>query len=87
MTRVLILGGGPDSERDISIASATGVHRACLDAGLDATLKIIDRPTISDIKAWGTDVVFPVVHGEFGAIHPRRTRRGLQGTRHRCPML
>ena len=74
MTRVLILGGGPDSERDISIASATGVHRACLDAGLDSTLKIIDRPTISEIKAWDTDVVFPVVHGEFGEGGSLQTR-------------
>jgi len=66
MTRVLILGGGPDAERDISIASATAVHRACLDAGLDAQLLIIDEPTIDEIKLWDAQVIFPVLHGPFG---------------------
>jgi len=66
MTRVLVLGGGPDAEREISIASATAVHQGCLDAGLDATLEIIDRPTLSKIKEWDTDVIFPALHGRFG---------------------
>jgi D-alanine-D-alanine ligase len=66
MTRVLILAGGPDAEREISIASAETVHQGCLDAGFDATLKVIDRPTLDEIKSWETDVVFPVLHGRFG---------------------
>ena len=66
MTRVLVLGGGPDAERDISITSAKGVHRGCLDAGLDATLLIVDEPAVSEIGQWETDVVFPVLHGKFG---------------------
>lgn len=66
MTRVLVLGGGPDAERDISITSARGVHRGCLDAGLDAMLLIVDEPDLDEIRSWDTEVVFPVLHGQFG---------------------
>lgn len=80
MTRVLVLGGGPDAERDISITSAKGVHRACLDAGLDATLLIVDEPVVDEIQTWQTDVVFPVLHGKFGeggSLQQRLTQAGV----------
>lgn len=79
MTRVLVLGGGPDAEREVSIASATGVHQGCLDAGLDATLQIVDTPTISDIESWDCDVVFPVLHGRFGEGGELQTRLEQSG--------
>jgi D-alanine-D-alanine ligase len=66
MTRVLILGGGPDAEREVSISSASSIHQACLDAGLDAKLKIIDQPTFDEVCGWDTDVVFPALHGRYG---------------------
>ena len=66
MTKVLILGGGPDAERQVSIDSATGVHQGCLDAGLDATLLIVDEPNIQEIQSWDADIIFPVLHGKFG---------------------
>ena len=80
MTRVLVLGGGPDAEREVSIASANGVHRGCLDAGLDATLLIVDTPTTKDIESWDCDVVFPVLHGRFGEggeLQARLERSGV----------
>jgi len=66
VTRVLVLGGGPDAEREVSIQSARGVHAACGQAGLDAELLIIDTPKIDEVRAWDADVIFPVVHGRFG---------------------
>lgn len=66
MTKVLVLGGGPDAEREISISSARGVLGGCLDAGLDAKLELVHRPTLSEIELWDCDVVFPVLHGAFG---------------------
>ena len=66
MTRVLVLGGGPDAEREVSIASAEGVYQGCLDADLDAKLEIVDRPGLREIESWQADVIFPVLHGEFG---------------------
>jgi len=80
MTRVLVLGGGPDAERDISITSAKGVHRGCLDAGLDATLLIVDEPDLDEIRSWETEVVFPVLHGQFGeggTLQHRLAQAGL----------
>ena len=66
MTSVLILGGGPDAERQVSIASAKAIHQACLDAGLDASLMIVDRPTLDQVQSWRADVIFPALHGRFG---------------------
>ena len=66
MTRVLVLGGGPDAERDISIQSAQGVHDALAGAGLDSTLAIVDTPSPDEVRGWDADVVFPVLHGRFG---------------------
>lgn len=77
MTRVLVLGGGPDAEREISIASATGVHQGCVDAGLDASLKIVDTPSVDEIRSWDAEVIFPVLHGKFG--EGGELQRRLQG--------
>ncbi len=66
MTSVLVLGGGPDAEREISIQSATAIHQACINAGLDARLEIVNRPTLGEVQSWGCDVVFPALHGRFG---------------------
>lgn len=64
--RVLVLGGGPDAERAISITSATAVHEAAVRAGIDAELLIIDRPTQPEVDAWQGRVVLPILHGRFG---------------------
>ncbi len=66
MTSVLVLGGGPDAERQVSIDSATGVHQGCLEAGLKAELLIVDEPSVQEINEWDADVIFPVLHGRFG---------------------
>ena len=66
MTTVLILGGGPDAEREISIDSSTAIHQACLDAGFDAKLEIIDQPDLATVQSWNADVIFPALHGRFG---------------------
>jgi len=66
MTTVLVLGGGPDAEREVSIVSAKAIHQGCLDAGLDAELLIIDQPNIDEVKSWKADVIFPALHGQFG---------------------
>lgn len=66
MTSVLVLGGGPDAEREISIQSAGAVHKACVEAGFDAELLIVERPTIEQVREWNNSIVFPVLHGRFG---------------------
>ena len=64
--RVLVLGGGPDREREISIKSSEAVHKAARAAGYDAELLIIDRPTPADVAAWKDRLVLPILHGRFG---------------------
>ena len=69
--RVLVLGGGPDAEREISLASAQGVAGALRTvADLEVVELTVDRPTADDISAWPGGVVFPVLHGAFGEGGP-----------------
>jgi D-alanine-D-alanine ligase len=63
---VIVLGGGPDAEREISLKSSAAVHRAAQEAGLDADLVIIDRPTQAEVASWRHRVVLPILHGRFG---------------------
>ncbi|MCC5822406.1 MAG: D-alanine--D-alanine ligase [Phycisphaerales bacterium] len=68
--RVLVLGGGPDAEREISLKSSDAVHRAALEAGLDAEMFVIDRPTPEQVASWTGRVVLPILHGRFGEGGP-----------------
>ncbi len=71
MKRVLVLGGGPDAEREVSLNSAAGVAEALRKAGTwDVVAKTIDRITLTDLRALSADVVFPVLHGAFGEGGP-----------------
>ena len=63
--RVTVLRGGPSAERDVSLAGGEAVAEACRRLGClvheaDVTP---DDLTALDVAA---DVVFPVLHGEFG---------------------
>jgi len=67
MTRVLVLGGGPDAERRVSIDSAAAITDALRDDGaFDVNSITIDRPTADELAAMPGDVVFPALHGPFG---------------------
>ncbi|MEX0875941.1 MAG: D-alanine--D-alanine ligase [Phycisphaerales bacterium] len=63
---MLVLGGGPDAEREVSIASATAIEIACREAGLDTRLEIIGTPDQGEVDRWDADVIFPALHGRFG---------------------
>lgn len=67
---VLVLGGGPGAEREISLASAAGVAGALREAGHGVESVTIDAPTAADLRAMPGDVVFPVLHGSFGEGGP-----------------
>ncbi|MCC6951271.1 MAG: D-alanine--D-alanine ligase [Phycisphaerales bacterium] len=64
---VLVLGGGPDAEREVSLLSSRGVADA-LAAGstYDVNYVVIERPGAGELAAMRGDVVFPVLHGPFG---------------------
>ena len=65
-TRVLVLKGGPDAEREVSIRSGTMVASALRRAGMDVHEATIDRATPEEIRSLRGDVVFPVLHGAWG---------------------
>lgn len=71
MTSVLVLGGGPDGEREVSIKSSTAIARA-LEAhgGFSVRLEIIDRLDAGGLKALPGEVIFPYLHGPWGEGGP-----------------
>ncbi len=70
-TSVLVLGGGPDSEREVSLVSAK-----CIADALDATGKFraerrtIDRLSIDELRQMPGEIVFPALHGAWGEGGP-----------------
>lgn len=70
-TTVLVLGGGPDSEREVSLVSAR-----CIADALDATSnyraerRTIERINIDELRAMPGEVIFPALHGGWGEGGP-----------------
>lgn len=69
--RVLVLGGGPDAEREVSLISSQGVADALAESGRFAVQRVvIDHVSIDDLADMPGDVVFPVLHGGWGEGGP-----------------
>lgn len=68
--RVLVLGGGPDAEREVSLESSKGVTAALEQEGYRVRREVIERIDASTLKALSADVVFPVLHGPWGEGGP-----------------
>lgn len=68
---VLVLMGGPDAERPVSIASGRAVANALRESGeFEVIDEVIDRPTGEEFDGLAGDVVFPVLHGQWGEGGP-----------------
>ena len=68
---VLVLMGGPDAEREVSIASGNEVVRALRERDrFEVVARVIDTPTPDVLRRAGGDVVFPVLHGPWGEGGP-----------------
>lgn len=68
---VVVLMGGPDAEREVSIQSGTAVATALEQTGKFLVhQQLIDTPSLEDIERLEADVVFPVLHGPFGEGGP-----------------
>ncbi len=63
--KILVLGGGPDREREVSLKSAASVAAALRKAGHEVIESDVGP---DDLKGLDTpcDVVFPVLHGRWG---------------------
>lgn len=70
-TTVLVLGGGPDAERAVSIDSSAAVAEALLAGGrFDVVHEIVDKPSAGLLAGLAGEVVFPVLHGRWGEGGP-----------------
>lgn len=70
-TSVLVLGGGPDPEHEVSLQSAAGVADALEATGAFGVIRrTIGRLTQSELAALEGEVIFPVLHGRWGEGGP-----------------
>jgi D-alanine-D-alanine ligase len=70
-TAVLVLAGGPDAEREVSLVSARCVADAlATDARFEVRHEPVGRLDAAALAALPGDVVFPVLHGPFGEGGP-----------------
>ena len=68
--KVLVLKGGPDAEREVSLKSGGMVAAALRRAGLEVNEIAIDRPSQAELAGMAGDVIFPVLHGPWGEGGP-----------------
>lgn len=64
--RVGVLYGGRSAEREVSLMSGEGVHRALCEAGVDAHLFDTGTHGLPELAAAGFDRVFIALHGRWG---------------------
>ncbi len=80
MTKIIILGGGNSTERDVSLRSSRAVYQAALQAGFSATI-LDPRDGLSALDAVSKDtIILPILHGaggEDGTIQKELEKRGL----------
>jgi D-alanine-D-alanine ligase len=62
--RVVVLMGGPGSEREVSLRSGAAVGRAVAEAGANVSTLDVRGPDF--VLPEGTELVFNMIHGTFG---------------------
>ena len=67
---ILLLGGGPDAEREVSLTGQRAAKDALISAGFSVHAVVIDRPHLAELKAMKGDVIFPLLHGPYGEGGP-----------------
>lgn len=67
--KIMVLAGGPDRERPVSLSSGTEVSAALRQAGHEVRQRDIasdDLSCLDEFLDWGGDVIFPALHGTWG---------------------
>ena len=82
--KVMVLAGGPDREREVSLASGAQVAGALREAGhevIERDLGPDDLAALEEFDGWGGEVCFPIFHGRWGEGGPAQAildARGLK---------
>ncbi|MBL0920772.1 MAG: D-alanine--D-alanine ligase [Phycisphaerales bacterium] len=67
----LVLAGGPDAEREVSLKSAACVAEALRASGdFSVEHRVVGRISGAELRSLPGDVVWPVLHGPFGEGGP-----------------
>jgi len=64
--KIGVLMGGLSSEREVSLASGTAVHKALTGKGYDAVAVDVGRDAADRIRTSGIEIAFNALHGKFG---------------------
>ena len=64
--RIAVLAGGNSAEAEVSRSSAGGISAGLRTWGHEVGVIELDREVVSALRAFGPDVVFPVLHGPPG---------------------
>jgi len=64
--RIAVLAGGLSHERDVSLRSGHRVAQVLKHLGHTVLTLDVDARTIASLRAFGPDVVWPLVHGSHG---------------------
>lgn len=64
--KIVVLAGGPSSEREVSLASGREVLKALISLGYEAELLDLDDFFVEKIKEKRPDIVFIALHGKPG---------------------
>lgn len=67
---MLVLGGGPDAEREVSLKSAAAISRALRDAGREVHERTIGAIDGGELRALPGEIVWPALHGPWGEGGP-----------------
>ena len=68
---VLVLGGGPDAEHEVSLNSSAAVTKGLNDSGrYTAHREVIGALTLDELRALPGDIICPVLHGPWGEGGP-----------------
>ncbi len=67
---VLVLGGGPDAEREVSLKSAGAIARALREAGREVHERTIGAIDGQELRGMPGEVIWPALHGPWGEGGP-----------------
>ena len=80
--KVMVLAGGPDRERDVSLRSGQQVKLGLEAAGHEVRLGDLmpdDLSALDEFAQWPGDVIFPIFHGKWGEGGPAQALLAERG--------